>query len=61
MKNQQITQSANAPSIIGSWNVVSMVYDITEGVYNSGSYPNGSFTVTNLNSGVSNYALWMPN
>ena len=49
--------SANAPSIIGSWNVVSMVYDITEGVYTSGSYPNGSFTVTNLNSGVSNYAL----
>ena len=48
---------ANAPSIIGSWNVVSMVYDITEGVYTSGSYPNGSFTVTNLNSGVSNYAL----
>ena len=34
-----------------------MVYDITEGVYTSGSYPNGSFTVTNLNSGVSNYAL----
>ena len=49
--------SANAPSIIGSWNVLSMVYDITEGVYTSGSYPNGSFTVTNLNSGVSNYAL----
>ena len=49
--------NANAPSIIGSWNVVSMVYDITEGVYTSGSYPNGSFTVTNLNSGVSNYAL----
>ena len=49
--------SANAPSIIGSWNVVSMVYDITEGVYTSGSYPNGNFTVNNLNSGVSNYAL----
>ena len=44
-------------TIIGSWNVVSMAYDITEGVYTSGSYPNGSFTVTNLNSGVSNYAL----
>ena len=49
--------NANAPSIIGSWNVLSMLYDITEGVYTSGSYPNGSFTVTNLNSGVSNYAL----
>mgnify|MGYP001206022634 FL=1 len=49
--------SSNTPSIIGSWNVVSMVYDITEGVYTSGSYPNGSFTVTNLTSGVSNYAL----
>ena len=49
--------SANVPSIIGSWNVVNMVYDITEGVYTSGSYPNGSFTITNLNSGVSNYAL----
>jgi len=48
---------SNASSIIGSWNVVSMVYDITEGVYTSGSYPNGSFTVTNLTSGVSNYAL----
>jgi len=44
-------------TIIGSWNVVSMAYDITEGVYTSGSYPNGSFTVTNLNSGISNYAL----
>jgi hypothetical protein len=49
--------SVNTPSIIGSWNVLSMVYDITEGVYTSGSYPNGSFTVTNLNSGVSNYSL----
>ena len=49
--------SSNTPSIIGSWNVVSMAYDITEGVYTSGSYPNGSFTVTNLTSGVSNYAL----
>jgi len=49
--------SSNAPSIIGSWNVVSMAYDITEGVYTSGSYPNGSFSVTNLTSGVSNYAL----
>ena len=49
--------SSNAPSIIGSCNVVSMVYDITEGVYTSGSYPNGSFTVTNLTSGVSNYVL----
>ena len=29
--------SANEPSIIGSWNVVSMVYGITEGVYTSGS------------------------
>ena len=34
-----------------------MMYDITEGVYTSGSYPNGSFTVTNITSGVANYAL----
>jgi len=44
-------------SIIGTWNVVSMVYDITEGVYTSGSYPNGIFTVTDITSGVANYAL----
>ena len=49
--------SSTAPSIIGSWNVVNMVYEITEGVYTSGAYPHGSFTVTNLNSGISNYAL----
>ncbi len=44
-------------TIIGSWNVVSMAYDITEGFYTSGSYPNGSFTVTDITSGVENYAL----
>ena len=40
-------------SIFGSWNVVSLVYDITEGVYTSGSYPNGSFTVTDITSKLS--------
>ena len=49
--------SSNTPSIIGSWNVVSMVYDITEGVYTSGSYPNGSFTVSDITSSVENYGL----
>jgi hypothetical protein len=44
-------------SVIGTWNVVSMAYDITLGVYTSGSYPIGSYTVTNLTSGISNYAL----
>ena len=46
-----------AVSIVGTWNVVSMAYDITEGVYTSGSYPNGSYTVTDITSGVANYAL----
>ena len=49
--------NTNSASIFGSWNVVSLVYDITEGVYTSGSYPNGSFTVTDITSGVENYAL----
>ena len=51
------TNTNSAASIFGSWNVVSLVYDITEGVYTSGSYPNGSFTVTDITSGVENYAL----
>ena len=57
-EEEEPTNNTNTtPSIIGSWNVVSMVYDITEGVYTSGSYPNGIFTVTNITSGVANYAL----
>ena len=44
-------------SIIGKWNVVSMVYDVTEGFYTSGSYPNGDYTVTDITSGVANYEL----
>ncbi|MDC0204280.1 hypothetical protein OAJ65_00630 [Flavobacteriales bacterium] len=44
-------------SIIGKWNVVTMIYDITEGFYTSGSYPNGSYTVTDVTSGVANYGL----
>ena len=44
-------------SIIGKWNVVSMVYDVTEGFYTSGSYPNGDYTATDITSGVANYAL----
>lgn len=44
-------------SIIGKWNVVSMIYEITEGFYTSGSYPNGSYTTTNIASGVANYGL----
>ena len=46
-----------AYSIIGKWNVISMIYDITEGFYTSGSYPNGSYTTTNITSGVANYGL----
>jgi len=49
--------NTNSASIVGSWNVVGMVYDITEGVYTSGSYPNGSFTVTEITSSVENYGL----
>ena len=44
-------------SIIGKWNVVTMMYDITEGFYTSGSYPNGSYTTTNITSGIANYGL----
>jgi len=56
-KEDEDPTNNSSPSIIGTWNVVSMVYDITEGVYTSGSYPNGSYTVTDITSGVANYAL----
>ena len=56
-EDEEPTNNTNSASIFGSWNVVSLVYDITEGVYTSGSYPNGSFTVTDITSGVENYAL----
>ena len=44
-------------SVIGTWNVVTMIYDITEGVYTSGSYPNGNYTTTNITSSIANYGL----
>ena len=44
-------------SIIGTWNVETMMYDITEGFYTSGSHPNGSYTTTNITSGIANYGL----
>ena len=56
-EDEEPTNNTNSSPIIGSWNVVSMAYDITEGVYTSGSYPNGSFSITNIASGVENYAL----
>ena len=56
-KEDEEPTNNSSPSIFGTWNVVSMVYDITEGVYTSGSYPNGSYTVTDITSGVENYAL----
>ena len=56
-KDEEPINNTNSSPIIGSWNVVSMAYDITEGVYTSGSYPNGSFSITNIASGVENYAL----
>jgi len=56
-KEDEEPTNNSSPSIFGTWNVVSMVYDITEGVYTSGSYPNGSYTVTDITSGVANYAL----
>jgi len=56
-EDEEPTNNTNSASIVGSWNVVSLAYDITEGVYTSGSYPNGSFTVTDITSGVENYAL----
>ena len=56
-KEDEDPTNNSSPSIVGSWNVVSMAYDITEGIYTSGSYPNGSFTVTDLTSSVENYAL----
>lgn len=56
-KEDEDPTNNSSPSIVGSWNVVSMAHDITEGVYTSGSHPNGSFTVTDLTSSVENYAL----
>tara|TARA_B100000795_G_scaffold266364_1_gene249453 strand:- start:98 stop:601 length:504 start_codon:yes stop_codon:yes gene_type:complete len=60
-EEEPITNNNNnnntSASVFDSWNVVNLVYDITEGVYTSGSYPNGSFTITNITSGVENYAL----
>ena len=58
-EDEEPTSNTNTitPSIIGSWNVVSMAHDITEGFYTSGSYANGNFTVTNITTGVSNYEL----
>ena len=37
--------------------LVNGIYDVTEGFYTSGSYPNGDYTATNITSGVANYEL----